>query len=146
MKKLLVSLLLLAVSGWVYAADYTPKGWLTDAEAAQKQAQEQSRPIMVLISGPEWCPPCRQLEKTVISKAAFLEFVQQNAVGLFVHVPHSGLSAETRKLLHKLTFFRGVVPSYAVTDADFNVLATPKGRTIDDFKTAIKEAAEKLKK
>ena len=145
MNKFLASLLLLAVSGWAYAVDYTPKGWLTNAEEAQKQAREQNRPIMVLISGPEWCPPCRQLEKTVISKAAFLKYVQQNAVGLFVHVPRSGMPAETGKLLQKLTFYRGGVPCYAVTDADFKVLATPRTRTIEDFKAAIKTAADKMK-
>ena len=46
--------------------------WTEDAPAAVKRAQTESKDLLLLYTGSDWCPPCKKLEEEVLSKAEFL--------------------------------------------------------------------------
>ena len=146
MKRLLLLLVAVSSAASLLAVDYTPKGWLTDVEAAQKISAQKKIPILVLISGPEWCPPCRALERTVINDRSFQSFVKANAVGLFINLPRGNTTRELKQTLQKFSFFQNQVPAYALVDSDLKVLTVPKNRSVFEFKKAIVESAKMLRK
>ena len=144
MKKTVLAAVLTFFTLLTYAA--APAGWFTDLAKAQAEAQKTRKPLFVLVTGSSWCPPCKALEKSVISKRAFQKTVAKNAIGVFLDIPRSGMSRATRASVQKLTFFRGGVPAYAVLDPELNILKIPEERSIKDFNAAIKEGASKVKK
>ncbi|MGI9518267.1 MAG: thioredoxin family protein, partial [Pirellulaceae bacterium] len=54
--------------------------WSTDAEAAAEQAAEEKRDMLLLFTGTDWCPPCMELEKKILSQGGFLDKVAENFV------------------------------------------------------------------
>ena len=146
MKCLLLLLVAVSSAASLLAVDYTPKGWLTDVDTAKKLSAEKKLPILVLISGPEWCPPCRALERTVINERSFQSFVKANAVGLFINLPRGNTTRELKQTLQKFSFFQNQVPAYALVDSNLKVLTVPKKRSVFEFKKAITEASQMLNK
>lgn len=123
-----------------------PAGWMTKLGDAQKLAAQKKLPILILISGPEWCGPCKKLESAVINQSKFKTEAGKKAVRVYLHLPQSNCPAATRADIKKCTFFQNGVPCYAVVDENLNILATPKSRTPQAFLAAIDEAAQKMKK
>lgn len=143
MKKIL-SLVLFAAVLSLFAAP--PAGWMTDLTKAQAVALKQKKPLFILVTGSTWCPPCKSLERNVISQKAFQDAVKKGAVGVFLDIPRSGMTPALRASIQKLTFFRGGVPAYAVTDPELKILKVPAGRNINAFNAAIQAGAEKMKR
>ncbi|MFO0261550.1 MAG: thioredoxin family protein, partial [Planctomycetota bacterium] len=54
--------------------------WTEDAAAAVKQAQAESKDLLLLFTGSDWCPPCKRLEEEVFSKAEFNDAALKNFV------------------------------------------------------------------
>lgn len=50
--------------------------WSTDFEAAQRQAREQGKKLLLDFTGSDWCQPCKMLEKYVFESEAFAAFAQ----------------------------------------------------------------------
>ena len=144
MKKTVLAAVLTFAALLSYAA--APAGWFTDLAKAQAEAKKMKKPLFVLVTGSSWCPPCKALEKSVISKPAFQKTVAKNAIGVFLDIPRSGMSPATRASVQKLTFFRGGVPAYAVLDPELNILKVPDQRTIKAFNAAVRQGASKVAK
>ncbi|MFN9183895.1 MAG: thioredoxin family protein [Planctomycetota bacterium] len=54
--------------------------WTEDAAAAVKQAQAESKDLLLLFTGSDGCPPCKRLEEEVFSKAEFNDAALKNFV------------------------------------------------------------------
>lgn len=61
--------------------------WVTDFEAAKKQAAEQKRPILADFSGSDWCGWCIRLDKEVFSQKAFQDYAATNLVLFLADFP-----------------------------------------------------------
>ena len=59
---------------------FAAEGWITDMDAAKKQAAEQKKDLMIEFTGSDWCPPCMQLRANVFSKPDFQKDAQKNFV------------------------------------------------------------------
>ncbi|MDX2226005.1 MAG: thioredoxin family protein [Verrucomicrobiae bacterium] len=59
------------------------EGWLTSYAKAQEEAKVQKKPLLILFTGSDWCPPCMFIEKNVLSKKEFMDFAKKDLV-LFV--------------------------------------------------------------
>lgn len=125
------------------AAAAPPKGWMTDLQAARAQSRQTKKPIMVIISGTEWCGPCRSLQKSVVTAKKFERFVAKHAIPLYIDLPRAA-KKDWGKRTKPFKFYKGGVPCYAVVDADLKVLSTPKSRTVYDFMQAICDGSAKL--
>jgi thiol-disulfide isomerase/thioredoxin len=74
MKKILLALFVTALS--LHASDI----WLTNYDAALKQAAADKKPLLIEFTGSDWCPPCKALTANVFEKPAFEDFAKANVV------------------------------------------------------------------
>ncbi len=54
--------------------------WGTDLPAAQQQAAQSGKNVFVIFTGSDWCGPCIQLKKTVLSTADFEAYADEHFV------------------------------------------------------------------
>lgn len=54
--------------------------WSENFEQAQAKAKSAGRPMLLLFTGSDWCPPCMQLERRVFSSDAFARFAENEVV------------------------------------------------------------------
>lgn len=70
MKKIISSILLfLAITTTVNA-----QNWNTNFKEATAQATKESKNIILVFSGSDWCAPCIKLEKSIFQSEAFKTF------------------------------------------------------------------------
>ncbi len=100
--------------------------WFTDPAAATAEAVKENKPLFVLFTAPEWCPPCRKLEKEILNKKDFAAKAAESAVLLRFDV--SDLNKVPEKLKksynewltkHKIQS----VPTMMMTDHEGNSFA-----------------------
>src|SRR5690242_1763666 len=83
---LCVASLITAVEARVVCADATPAGvWKTDFAAAQAEAKNLNRPLVVHF-GATWCAPCRRMEKEVLHSSQVLKSLDAGFVAVKVDV------------------------------------------------------------
>lgn len=61
--------------------------WHDDPETAFAEATELGLPVYVVFTGSDWCPPCKQLEKTIHEATAFSDFADEHLVLLKLDFP-----------------------------------------------------------
>ena len=81
------------------AAEEKSANWLTDYEAAAALAAKESKPVMVVFTGSDWCPPCIVMWKTVFASDAFISYADKNLV--LVKVDFQKMEDITGKALAK---------------------------------------------
>jgi thioredoxin-related protein len=54
--------------------------WTEDVQSAVKRAEAESKDLLLLYTGSDWCPPCKKLEEEVLSKEEFLREAAANMV------------------------------------------------------------------
>ncbi len=124
--------------------------WYIHLDDAVAAAQRSGRKIYALHTGSDWCPPCKNLEKNILSKSSFKKFARENLILLFVDAPRrkpipDDQKAYNRQLAGKLKFGNGV-PSILLLDSDGNTLGRIGGRSsVANHIKAIKKALELFK-
>ena len=107
---------------------FAAEGWLTDMDAAKKEAAEQKKDLMIEFTGSDWCPPCMQLRANVFSKPDFQKEAQKNFVLLELDYPRSKeQSAEVKAANRKLA------EQYGVTGFPTVVFADASGKPFGGF-------------
>ena len=72
--------------------------WLTDFEAAKKQAAEEKKPILMFFTGSDWCIWCKRLHADVLDKDEFKKFADEKLVLLELDFPQEKeLPADLKK-------------------------------------------------
>ena len=85
MKHFLITIAsLVAFSAASMAAE---SGWLTDYQAAKKQAKEENKPILINFTGTDWCGWCIKIEKEIFSKEEFKTYAKENLILMEVVFP-----------------------------------------------------------
>ncbi len=100
-------------------------GMLADA---QRRSKASGLPILVLFTGPDWCPPCIQLEKEVLPRKEFQSYVRENFIPLKVELfRRSPQSPASKAQYESLTAKYGVngVPTFVILSTDGTLLSTP---------------------
>ena len=123
---------------------FAAEGWLTDMDAAKKEAAEQKKDLMIEFTGSDWCPPCMQLRANVFSKPDFQKEAQKNFVLLELDYPRSKeQSAEVKAANQKLAEQYGVTgfPTVVFADASGKPFGGfVGGRPREDVMKAIQDA------
>ena len=123
---------------------FAAEGWLTDMDAAKKEAAEQKKDLMIEFTGSDWCPPCMQLRANVFSKPDFQKEAQKNFVLLELDYPRSKeQSAEVKAANQKLAEQYGVTsfPTIVFADASGKPFgAFVGGRPREDVMKAMQDA------
>ena len=71
--------------------------WLTDFEAAKKQAAAEKKPILMFFTGSDWCGWCQKLHEDVLDKDEFQDFARDNVILLELDFPRSIKQPEALK-------------------------------------------------
>jgi len=128
MKKLIILTLLI---GWQFATAQDHKSeinWLTDFKKAQKIAKKEHKPIIMLFTGSDWCPPCRAMHQDLFTNEEFIK-LSKKVVLVYVDFPRrTPMSTEQRQKNHELKMkyrSRGGVPAM--------VAVTPEGKVIKEI-------------
>ena len=97
------------------------KAWLTDIQAAMKQAEKQNKDILMDFTGSDWCIWCTRLSKEVFNTEDFQKEVPKNFILVELDFPQdaSKISAETKKQNEEWSQKLGVegFPTIFLTDA-----------------------------
>jgi len=93
--------------------------WLTDFDAAKRQAAAQGKDIFIYFSGSDWCPWCLLIKRTVFDRPAFARYAARNFVLLQLDNPQRTAppaNAATRDALVRKWQVNGV-PTVILADA-----------------------------
>ncbi len=94
--------------------------WLTDLPKAQVKAAAEQKLVLIDFTGSDWCPPCKNLHKTVLTSAEFTKFAKDNLVLVDIDFPNSKpQSAELKAANKELAKKFGITgyPTIVVLDA-----------------------------
>ncbi len=125
MKKLLSLALLLISSVAVFAQD-----WNVNLESAKEKAEQESKNIILVFSGSDWCAPCIKLEKNIWESAEFKIAAKENWVMLKADFPRkkanrlSKEQTQENEMLAEKYNPNGYFPLVLVIDKSGNVLGT----------------------
>ena len=120
--------LVLVIAGFLSAGFLAAEEqWSEDFEASRAAAKEAGKPILMLFTGSDWCPPCKMLESRVYPSAEFQAFA--DGIVLFKadfpnrrELPEE-VSAQNRRLQQQYE-----VPGYPTT-----VILSPEGEFLGGF-------------
>ncbi len=104
------------------------QNFLHNIEAAKTVAQTDSKPILMIFSGSDWCKPCIQLKEKVITQQDFTAFANENLVLLELDFPYrrkNRLSKEQQAHNEKLAEQynpKGQFPLMVLVNADGSVI------------------------
>lgn len=54
--------------------------WLNSLPEAMQQAKAESKLVLLLFTGSDWCPPCQRLKSSVLDSRIFAEYAAKNLV------------------------------------------------------------------
>ncbi|HBK82443.1 MAG TPA: thioredoxin family protein [Flavobacterium sp.] len=97
MKKIFLSLFLLSISV-CFAQE-----WSTNFNEAKALAKKESKSILLVFSGSDWCAPCIKLDKTVWQSQVFKDASKENWILLKADFPkkRANLLSENQSKLNK---------------------------------------------
>ena len=100
MKRFLITVAsLVALSSASMAAE---SGWLTNYEAAKKQAKEENKPILINFTGTDWCGWCIKIEKEIFSKDEFKAYAKEKLILMEVDFPEKKKQSDEVKAQNKV--------------------------------------------
>ncbi|TQD36232.1 thioredoxin family protein [Haloflavibacter putidus] len=124
MKKIIVVLVVMVVS--VSAA--IAQEWQTDINVAKEIATKESKPIILVFQGSDWCAPCIKLDREIWSTDAFKKYAKENYVMLKADFPRrkknklSETQTKANALLAEKYNKQGFFPFVVVLDSNGKVL------------------------
>lgn len=71
-KTILLSLLI-----FLWSLSSMAQHWQTDFEEAKQLAAQESKNIILVFQGSDWCAPCMKLEKEIWDSEAFKDYAQE---------------------------------------------------------------------
>ena len=134
MIKILQAVLLAAA----VCAAHAGEGWLTDLDAAKKQAEKENKAILVDFTGSDWCPPCIKLKKDVLDTAEFKKFAAENFVLVEIDFPRSKKQSPELKKANQ-----ALQEKYKIEGFPTIMILDAKGKKIEEFVGYGGEDAEK---
>ncbi|MES2437727.1 MAG: thioredoxin family protein [Verrucomicrobiota bacterium] len=128
------------------------ENWMTDWAAAKARAKAEKKPILINLTGSDWCSWCIKIEKEVFSQKAFKDFAAENVILFEADFPKKKEQpAELKKQNAELEkeYLNEGYPTVLILDAEGKKLSedlgTLKGGT-DAYIAKIKEVIAAGKK
>ena len=120
------------IAAWfvTIAMGFAADGWTSDWQAAKARSKVEGKPILLYMTGSDWCGWCKKLEKEVISQPAFMDFASRNFVLMEADYPRKKEQApelkKQNKELEKI-YLAGGYPTMWVLDSEGNKLSKDLG-------------------
>jgi len=128
------------------------EGWLTNWEEAKAKAKAENKPILINLTGSDWCGWCIKLHKEVFLKQPFKDYAASSLVLMEADFPRkTELSPELKKQNAELKkeYLNEGYPTVLLLDAEGKKLSEDIGYREggpEAYVTHIKELLEKAKK
>lgn len=124
---------------------FASDGWMSDWEAAKARSKTEGKPILLYMTGSDWCGWCKKLEKEVISQPAFMDFAKRHFVLMEADYPRKKeqtpeLKKQNKELEQK--YLAGGYPTMWVLDPGGNKLSKDLGEVkggVDGYISTLKE-------
>lgn len=149
MKTIIRSAIVLIASA---SLSFANEGWLTDWEAAKAKSKTENKPILINLTGSDWCGWCIKMEKQTFSQKAFKDFAAENLILMEADFPKKKeLPAALKKQNAELEkqYLAGGYPTVYLLDAEGKKLSEDLGTLkggMDEFIAKLKELIAKSKK
>lgn len=108
----------------------TAQDWKQDYDEALAQAANEDKPLILVFSGSDWCPPCKRLEKNVWSSEEFKNYSADKYVLYKADFPRKKANQLPQELLNQNKKLaekynpKGHYPLVLVLDKSEQVLGT----------------------
>lgn len=108
--------------------------WQTNFEAAQKQAKEEHKLILLNFSGSDWCGPCILFRKDILDQKVFLDMAEKNLVLVNADFPRKQKNqlpedlVKSNNVLAEKYDRDGFFPTTVLLDAEGKVIKVWKGK------------------
>ena len=128
--------------------------WMTDFNSAQREAEKNSKLILLNFSGSDWCLPCIRLKKDIFDQEEFSHYASGNLILVNADFPrqHKNKISGTTKTQNELLAERynpsGIFPLTLLLTPDGKELRRWEGNTsagVNQFIEEIKEASARWK-
>jgi len=130
MKKILILSVLLFLSKNVFSQEnHQELNWLTNFEKAQKIAKKENKPMLLLFTGSDWCPPCKAMHRDLFANEKFIE-LSKKFVLVYVDFPkRKQLSPEQREHNYQLAskYHHGGVPTMVFVKPSGEIISKISG-------------------
>lgn len=126
-------------------------GWTSDWQAAKARSKAENKPILLYMTGSDWCGWCKKLEKEVISQQAFMDFAKRHFVLMEADYPRKKeQDAELKKqnVALEKKYLNGGYPTIWLLDAEGNKRSEDLGELkggVDGYIAKLKELLAKQK-
>ena len=100
--------------------------WMTDYDAALKQAAEVNKYVLVDFSGSDWCGWCIKLDKEVFSKPEFIDYAKENLICVLVDFPQYKAQTDEQKAFNK-----SLANRYNIEGFPTVLILNPKGEVAE---------------
>lgn len=105
---------------------------ITEWETAKNLASKENKHILVILTGSEWCKPCKKMDKYVIADPEFQKYAKENLIVFLVDLPGGGIvmnspvniSYEKFKKMYQTT----ALPSLILADKDGEKIKVLEGK------------------
>ena len=112
----------------VLSLNLSAQNWQYNLDDAKTLAKDNSKQILLVFSGSDWCAPCIKLEKKIWNSQTFQDYAEKNLVLLRADFPRlkknkpSQVQQTHNKFLAKNYNPKGYFPFVVLMDADGQVL------------------------
>jgi protein disulfide-isomerase len=100
--------------------------WQTDLPSALATAKAENKHILMDFSGSDWCGWCIKLENEVFSKAAFIDYAQENLVLVLVDFPR-----KTQLPAEQAAANQALAQKYQVQGFPTVLILNPQGELVE---------------
>ncbi len=94
----------------------------TKWEQAKEIAQTENKDILIILTGSEWCRPCKKMDRKVMKNTDFISYVNENLVLYMVDMPGGGIIYNSEVHLNyeklKKKYNARFLPSMIVVDSN----------------------------
>lgn len=138
MVRSVISVILLTLASGLWAGS-----WTEDWEAAKKAAAASGKPLLVKVTGSDWCPPCQIMEAEVFERPEF-QTLADRFVLVTLDFPRSHSQVEKVRVQNARWVDQNPIdgfPTYFVLDSRGTVLGRQSGLVsggVPGFSTLVK--------
>jgi thioredoxin-related protein len=105
---------------------------ITDWKEAKELARKENKQILIILTGSEWCAPCKKMDKKVIDNPEFEKYVEQNLIVFLNDLPSGELVINSKVYQDyekfKKKYQSNSLPSLILTENDGTKIKTLKGK------------------
>jgi len=129
MKHFILGIILLSSLGMHAQEQKEELNWLTNYDQALTTAKKEHKPMLILFTGSDWCPPCKAMHKELFHNKEFID-LSKKFVLLFIDFPkRKELPKEQQAHNYEVAskYHRGGVPTMVFVTPEEKVITKISG-------------------